>query len=52
MVQAALSVPTREAGYCLLLIRVTTVEVCDARDDDSSTAAGHKKIDIELQRTR
>jgi len=27
-----------------MLIRVTAVEVCDARDDDSSNAAGIKKI--------
>jgi len=24
--------------------RITTVQVCDATDDDSSTAAGNKKI--------
>jgi hypothetical protein len=26
-----------------MLIRVTTVQVCDARDDDSNTTAGNKK---------
>jgi len=31
---------------CNMLIRVTAVEVCDARDDDSSTAAGNKKINF------
>ena len=30
--------------YCKLLICVTAVEECDARDDDSSNAAGIKKI--------
>lgn len=27
-----------------MLIRATVVEVCDARDEDSSTKAGNKKI--------
>jgi len=27
-------------GYSILLIRVTAVKVCDARDDDSSNAVG------------
>jgi len=29
-----------------LLNRITTVEVCDATDDDSSTATGFKYIDF------
>ena len=35
---------TEKVGYCHLLIRVTTVEVCDATDDASSTGDGYKKI--------
>ena len=27
-----------------MLIRVTAIEVCDARDDDSSNADGQQKI--------
>ena len=26
--------------------RITAVQECDARDDDSSTAAGQQKIDV------
>jgi len=32
-----------KSGYRNLLIRVTAVEVCDARDDDNSTTARYKK---------
>jgi len=32
-----------------MLIRVTTVEVCDARDDDSSTAADTPVIILNVQ---
>jgi len=34
-----------------LIIRVNEVEVCDARDDDSSTAAGDKNLKLIIVNT-
>ena len=41
-VQAAEAYPpvARLSEICIMLIRVNVVQVCDARDDDSSNAVG------------